>query len=385
MSDDKVATRAIAGAHGDFPSQRPVALPIVQSANFLIDDALNEALDEGDYRTQYLYTRHSNPTVDALQRRLGELHSAEDAVCLASGMAAISAMFIGLTEPGDGVVADTVLYGATTTFLSTFLARMGREVVFADFADPAAIDAAIGSLARPRIVHGETFSNPLVRTLDLPRVVAQAHTAGALMTVDNTFANPAVCRPLEHGADVVLSSLSKSVSGHSDVHGGLVCGAHALIQPVWHAMIHLGSCLDPHAAYLIWRGLKTIAMRTEAAAANTGVVAAALGQNPHVQRVYRADVADRAWLCGGCNVLAFVIGGGNERARALMSALRVVVPATSLGGVESLVSLPYNTSHRTAEAQRQIGLLPGTVRLSVGCEDAGDLVADLNQAIEASG
>jgi methionine-gamma-lyase len=304
---------------------------------------------------------------------------------MASGMAAISAMFIGLTEPGDGVVADTVLYGATTTFLSAYLRGMGREIAFADYRDPASLDAALASLSRPRLVHGETFSNPLVHTLDLPRVAAQAHAAGALLTVDNTFANPVVCRPLENGADVVLASLSKSLSGHSDVHGGLVCGAHTLVQPVWHAMIHLGSCLDPHAAYLIWRGLKTITMRTAVAASNTQVVAEALSKHPQVKRVYRADVDGKRWIHGQCSIVAFVIDGGNERAKALMSALRIIVPATSLGGVESLVSLPYNTSHRTREAQEQIGLLPGTLRFSVGCEDAEDLVEDLMQAIAASG
>lgn len=381
---ERIQTRAIAGAGNDFPKQQPVALPIVQTANFLIDDELNAAFDQGDYRTKYLYTRHSNPTVDALQRRLGELHSAEDAVCMASGMAALSAAFIGLTEPGDGVLADTVLYGATTTFLSKYLKSMGREVVFTDFADADGVDAALASLARPRLVHGETFSNPLLRVLDLPRIAAQAHAAGALLTVDNTFANPTVCRPLEHGADVVISSLSKSVAGHSDVHGGLVCGEHEHIQSVWHAMIHLGSCLDPHAAYLIWRGLKTISMRTDTAAENATLISAALSQHPDVERVYQPSIDGSPWLRHRGAMLAFVVRGGNERAKALMNALHVLVPATSLGGVESLVSLPYNTSHRTPEAQQKIGLLPGTVRLSVGCEHPDDLIADLSQALAAT-
>ncbi|MFT6396474.1 MAG: cystathionine beta-lyase/cystathionine gamma-synthase [Bradymonadia bacterium] len=384
MSDEKIQTRAIAGAGNDFPKQRPVALPIVQTTNFLIDDELNAAFDRGDYRTQYLYTRHSNPTVDALQRRLAELHTAEDSVCMASGMAAISAAFVGLTEPGDGVLADTVLYGATTTFLSKYLAAMGREVVFADFSDVDAVDSALARLARPRLVYGETFSNPLLRVLDLPRIAAQAHAVGALLAVDNTFANPTVCRPLEHSADIVISSLSKSVSGHSDVHGGLVCGKHEHVQQVWHAMIHLGSCLDPHAAYLIWRGLKTISMRTDTAAENALLICDALASHRGVERVYQPPVQDCPWLRHRGSMLAFVVQGGNKRAKALMNALRVMVPATSLGGVETLVSLPYNTSHRTRDAQEKVGLLPGTVRLSVGCEHPDDLIADLQQAMAAT-
>ncbi len=381
MSNEKIQTRAIAGAGNDFPKQQPVALPIAQTATFIIDDELNAAFDAGDYRTKYLYTRHSNPTVDALQGRLAELHSAEDAVCMASGMAAISATFVGLTEPGDGVLADTVLYGATTTFLAKYLAAMGRQIVFADFADPDAVDAALATLTQPRLVHGETLSNPLLRVLDLPRIAEQAHRAGALLTVDNTFANPTVCRPLEHGADIVISSLSKSISGHSDVHGGLVCGKHEHIQSVWHAMIHLGSCLDPHAAYLIWRGLKTIAMRTDTAADNARVISDALRAHSEVERVYQPVVKDCDWLRHRGAMLAFVVRGGNERAKALMKALQIMVPATSLGGVETLVSLPYNTSHRTLEAQQNIGLLPGTVRLSVGCEHPDDLIGDLSQAL----
>ena len=384
MSEQRFATRAIAGPPVDGPGQRPVALPIAQTANFHIDAALNEALDAGDYRTQYLYTRHSNPTVGALQRRLAELHGADDAVCLSSGMAAISATFIALTGPGDGVLADTFLYGATTTFLSEYLARMGRQVVFADYRDADAVWAALESLDRPRVVHGETFANPLLQALDLPRLADQAHGAGAVLMVDNTFANPTVCRPLEHGADVVISSLSKSISGHSDVHGGLVCGRGELVEPVWRAMIHLGSCLDPHAAYLIWRGLKTVAMRTETAARNTSVVADALRAADGVTRIYEADWRGRPWLDGPCNLVAFVVEGGNERAKALLDSLSVIVPATSLGGVESLVSLPYNSSHRTKEAQERIGLLPGTIRLSIGCEDPDDLVRDLLTALRAS-
>lgn len=373
--------------HEQLPGQQPVTLPIVQTTTFVMDAALNAAFERGDYRSEYLYTRHANPTIDVLQRRLAELHSAEDAVCFASGMAAVSTALIALTAPGDGVLADTLLYGATNTFLGEYLTAMGRQVAFAPLADADAARAALDSLERPRLVYGETLANPLVQALDLPAAAALADRAGALLLVDNTFAGPMLCRPLEHGADVVIESLSKSIAGHSDVHGGLVCGSAELVAPVWRGMVHLGGCLDPHAAWMIWRGAKTLAMRTSAAQDNARLVAAALRAEPRVERVYFADEDAGAahWLDGPGAMLSFVVRGGDAAAQRFMDALQFITPATSLGGVESLVSLPYNTSHRTKLSQERIGLLPGTVRLSVGCETAVDLVEDVRRALASLG
>ena len=379
------ATRVIAAHDPPHAHQMPVALPIVQSSTFVIDAALDAAMAAGDWRSEYLYSRHANPTVDALARRLAELHGGADAVAFASGMAAVSAVLVGLTAPGQRVVADQALYGATATFLTTYLSAMGRKVALIDLADAATRAAHVRPLASdpaPPLVYGETLSNPLCRVLDLPVIAAEMAAVGGTFVVDNTFANPLVCRPLAHGAHVVIESLSKSIAGHSDVHGGAVVTDAARGAKVWHAMIHLGGCLDPHAAYLIWRGLKTLAMRTDTARANAGALARALAHTPGVRRVYRAE--DAPWLAHAGAMLAFVVEGGNAAAHRVLDALRVVAPATSLGGVESLASLPYNTSHRTPEAQAQAGLLPGTVRLSVGCEAEADLIADLAQAIAAS-
>ncbi len=381
-------TRLVAGPDAAPAHQEPVTLPIVQTTTFVMDDALNAAFDRGDYRSEYLYTRHSNPTLDALQMRMAELHGAEDAVVTASGMAAVSAALVGLTQPGDTVVADTLLYGAANTFLSQYLAQMGRHVVVVPFADAAALDTALDDAVarnpdRPPLLYGETLANPLVQALDIPRVGQQAARVGATFVIDNTFANPLICRPLEHGAHVVIESLSKSIAGHSDVHGGLVCGDHARVQAAWHAMVHLGGCLDPHAAWLIWRGSKTLAMRTETAQSNARAVAEALRQHPAVMRVHFADeAAERStWLAGPGAMLSVVVTGGNGGAQRFMDALTVMTPATSLGGVESLVSLPYNTSHRTPDSQARIGLEPGTVRVSIGCEAAADLIDDVLNAL----
>ena len=368
-------TRFIAAAEPAPAAQVPVALPIVQTATFVYDSALTDAMAAGDYRTQYLYTRHSNPTLDALQKRLAELHGAEDGVCFASGMAAIASALVALTRERRTIVADTVLYGAATTLLTQYLADMGRRVVFFDLGDPAA-RALASAQTDVGVVYCETLSNPLVRPLDLPAAVEVARAAGARLVVDNTL----VCRPLEHGADLVVESLTKSISGHSDVHGGLVVGSRELVGPVWHAMVHLGGCLDPHAAYLIWRGLKTLALRTDASQQNARAVASALGASADVDHVY-FDETPRPWLHGTVSMLAFVVRGGDNAAQRVLDNLRVITAATSLGGVESLASLPHNTSHRTEQARRLVGLRPGTVRLSVGCEDVADIVADLRRAI----
>lgn len=388
MAHDNAHSRpasAVVARWVDPRQQQPVALPIYQTTTFVMDEALVSAMNRGDYRTEYLYTRMGNPTVRALEERLAALHGAEDGLCTASGMAALSAALIGNTAPGDGIVAAIQLYGVTTAFLVRFLARMGREVVFADTANPEAIAAAAASLAKPAWLLVETISNPLMQVSPIAAQAAQARALGMRLMVDNTFANPLLCRPLALGADLVVESLSKSISGHSDVHGGLVAGAAEPVRLAWDAMVHLGSCLDPHAAALIWRGLKTAVVRTDASCERAAALVGWL-QEQGVERVFHPSLQPgwQATLTAGGPMLSFVVSGGDARAERLLQALKVATPATSLGGVETLVSLPYNTSHRTPEARAQIGLLPGTVRLSVGIEAFEDLRDDLAQALTAS-
>ena len=366
--------------------QQAVALPIYQTTTFVMDEALVTAMNRGDYRSEYLYTRMGNPTVRALEERLAALHGAEDGLCTASGMAALSAALIGNTAPGDGVIAANQLYGVTAAFLRRFLATMGREVVFADTSDPATLAAAAATLRKPAWLLVETISNPLMEVSPIARQAEQAHALGLRLMVDNTFANPLLCRPLTLGADLVVESLSKSIAGHSDVHGGLVAGAAEPVRLAWDAMVHLGSCLDPHAAALIWRGLKTMVVRTDASSARAAALVQWLKGQEGVERVYHPSLQDdwSATVTTGGSMLSFVVTGGDVRAERLLQALRLATPATSLGGVETLVSLPYNTSHRTAEARAMIGLLPGTVRLSVGIEAFEELRDDLAQALAAT-
>ena len=380
------AASIVTRGHELSSSQHPVALPIYQTTTFRIDSALNEAMERGDYRSQYLYTRMGNPTTRALEERLAELHLGRDAVVFASGMGAISSALIAVTEAGDTVLASNELYGVTDAFLDTYLASMGRRVKRCDLSDSGALAAALSD-TQVRWIIAETVSNPLVKVLDIAGVAAAAHTSGARLMVDNTFANPIACRPLSLGADLVIESLSKSIAGHSAVHGGAVVGDDETVSGVWNTMIHFGNCLDPGAAAIIWRGMQTLALRTRAMSDNALSIARFLSGHEAVSEVYfTADEGGAAkaplQACGG--MLSFVVVGGDDRALRLMDAFRVIVPASSLGGVESLASLPFNTSHRNPEARVRCGLLPGTVRLSVGCEDINDLLRDLGRALDIS-
>lgn len=375
-------TRAIVSATDAAPAQHPISLPIWQTTTFRIDARLNAAMAAGDYRSEYLYTRMGNPTVRALERRLAGLHGCEDGVCTASGMGAISAFFLGVVAPGERVLVSSRLYGVTDAFLDGYVAPAGRVVERVDVMDTEALERRLGE-GGATWLYLETLANPLLDAPDLPAILARARSCGVGVCVDNTFANPMICRPVELGAELVIESLSKSIAGHSDVHGGFVGGSAERCARLWHAMIHLGACLDPSAAERIWRGLKTLGMRTDVAGANAQALAGWLGEQEEVTRVYAVE-GERPWLDGGGGMLSFVLRGGDERALRFLDALGLVEAATSLGGVESLASLPFNTSHRQPESRERIGLLPGTVRLSVGCEAAEDLMADLAQALEAS-
>jgi len=368
-------------------NQRPVTMPVCLSTHFVIDDALNAAMKEGDYRSQFLYTRMGNPTVQALERRLAELHEAPACVATASGMAALSTALIALTKPGDVIVADTHLYGVSVTLLKRYLATMGRDVDFVALDHPDALTHAHAKHGSVAWVLGETISNPLLKVLDIPAIVARARAVGARVMIDNTFAGPLVCSPLAVGADVVVESLSKSFSGHGEAHGGAVLGAEADLQLIWEAMIHLGGCLDPDAAYRIWRGSRSLHLRVERASENVRILRDALETCRDVEVIYgRRDSPETlpAWMHTGGTMLAFVLRGGDERALRWLEHLRVIVPATSLGSIESLASLPFNTSHRDPDARAASGILPGTVRLSVGCEHVQDLIDDIMQALDAT-
>lgn len=383
-------TRAVhAGERQEVP-RRPAVLPIYQTAPYLFADAaeLTAAFASGDHTA--LYSRYANPTVRVVEEKLAALEGAEDAVAFASGMAAISATLSTLLASGDRLLAAADVYGGTHSWL-TWLGERHPEVAVERVPLASLADALSGPAPETvRVVYLETPSNPLLACADLRRVAERAHARGAKVVVDGTMASPAVQTPLALGADLVVHSATKFLSGHSDVTAGLVAGDRATIAEIRRTMMWGGACLDPHAAFLVGRGMKTLHLRLERQAANAARLAAFLRDHPRVERVHYPgfDPVARGQMRSGGAMLAFDLAGGSDAGRAaavFLGRLEVFQIIPSLGGVESGVMLPAVTSHRQlTPAQRAAqGIHDGTVRLSCGIEDGDDLEADLGRALAA--
>lgn len=381
-------------------AQRPMALPVHRSTTFRFRTAQEYADVLGGREPGYTYSRIANPTVDAFAAAVAALEGegvggpvAGDA--FGSGMAAISTTLLTLTGAGRHVVASAALYGGTYAVLTRLLRRFGVECSLVERADPAGVAAAI----RPEtaLVYAETLANPTTAVADLPGLAQAAHVAGVPLVVDSTFAGPAVCRPLTHGADLVIHSATKYLGGHSDATGGVVVGRPDLVAAVRDTRSDLGGALGPDDAFLLNRGLATLPLRTARHCATALVYARALAGHPAVLRVEYPglpdhpghDLAGRLFVRGpGGNrygaIVAVTPRGGREAGMAFCDGLRLAAVATSLGGTHTLVSHVASTTHRQLDdaALRGAGIDPGTVRVSIGLEDADDLVADALASLE---
>jgi cystathionine gamma-synthase/O-acetylhomoserine (thiol)-lyase len=388
-------TRAVHTPAPPVPEQEPLGLPVYRTAAWAFETADDYRDVLGDVRPGYSYSRVDNPTADAFAQGVAALEGValDTPVAgqpFASGMAAISTVLMSLTKAGAHVVCPREVYGGTYGLLSDVLARFGVTTSFVDTTDLDAVRAAI----RPEttVLWGETLANPTMTVADLPGLAAVAHEAGLTFVVDSTFASPAVCRPLEHGADVVVHSATKYIGGHSDVTGGVAVASPELIARIRHDRIELGGSLSPDDAFLLHRGLATLPLRVARHCASALVVAAALAEHPLVERV------DHPGLTGhrdhGLAVKLFDEGrygavvtitpqGGREAGVALCDRLQLIRVATSLGGTHSKVSHVASTTHRQLDddALAAAGIGPGAVRISVGLEDPEDLVADVVQAL----
>jgi cystathionine beta-lyase/cystathionine gamma-synthase len=367
-----------------------MATPVFQSSTYELDEATYDDIARTGGAESWWYSRLSNPTVDAVAAKIAALESAEDGLAFASGMAAITSTVHAVTPPAGRIVAARQLYGETYTLFVHTLPDSGRTVTFVDVDD---LEAWRRELPGAAVAYLETLSNPILRVADLPAIAALAHEAGATAIVDSTFATPVNVRPLEHGFDLVLHSATKYLNGHSDLTAGAVVGAHGRIAEIRSVAKTFGGCLAPTAAATLDRSLKTLVVRMERHNDNALALARWLDEHREVEAVFypmlesHPDAAlASALLRGGSGIVSLRVRGGDERAGELMYGLRLIRQATSLGGVESMISAPYNTSHRqlSAEERSAIGILPGTLRLSVGIEDAGDLIGDLDQALAAT-
>lgn len=387
MSNRGQGTKAVHGAKDPRPG--PLTTPIAQTATFTFaSSAEMRRYLEGD-EGLYLYTRYENPTLRELEATLAALEGGEAGLVFASGMAASTTALLSLLKTGDEVIASAALYGGTTKLIREVLANLGIGCRLVAPADLTRLrDHAT---ARSRVVMVESPTNPSVEVLDLQALAAAAHDLGLAVVVDNTFATPILQRPLALGADLVMHSLTKALSGHSDIVGGALVGGRERIEKA-HAMLKvLGGCMDPHAAFLAIRGLKTVHLRVQRQCENALALARHLEGRPKVARVLYPglpshpghEVARRQMSGHFGGIVAFVLEGGLAAAERFYDGLRLIARAASLGGVETLVSLPVHTSHYgyTDEQLEAAGVDPGTVRVSLGVEDASDLLADVDEAL----
>ncbi|MEU3725323.1 aminotransferase class I/II-fold pyridoxal phosphate-dependent enzyme [Streptomyces sp. NPDC031705] len=388
-----IRTRAVHVAHElEVPASRPLSVPLVQSSAFSFDSADELARAMAGPDGAYVYSRRGNPTVRALERTLAGLEGGASAIAFASGMGAISGVLLALLRPGDQVIAQRCLYGGTYAALGDLKERYGVEVDHISGDDVQEFEALAGP--RTRLLVLETIANPTGQVPDLPGLLAAARSLGVLSAVDNSLASPVLCRPVEHGADIVLHSTTKYLAGHSDVLGGAAVFADdALRREVWSRTVELGATADPFAVWLTLRGIATLPLRMREHCANAALLAERLAAHPAVAAVHwpwlgthPSYAMARKVLSGGGGLLSFELHGGREAGRAFVEGVRLARLALSLGGVETLVTHPASTSHRELDegVLARAGIGPGLVRMSVGIEDPEDLWEDVEQALRSS-
>ena len=383
----------LVGGGGPAPEPWPdgMSSPIFQSVTYDLHDRAYADIERTGGESTWWYTRLRNPTIEAAATKLAALEHADGAVVFSSGMAAIATTLLALVGAGGRVVASRDLYGDVFTLFAGELPRHGRSTSFVAIDD---IDGWERELAAGAdLLYVETLSNPMLRVANLPRLAELARGAGAIAVADATFTPPTELRALHHGFDVVLHSATKYLNGHSDLVAGAMAGRADAVSAVRAQAAILGGCIDPHGAWLLDRGLKTLAVRMQRQRENALAIARALAAHAEVEAVAHPCLEDhpdhalaRTLLPAGCPLLSFRVRGGDARAVALLGKLEIVRQATSLGGVETLASAPHNTSHLglSVDERRAAGILPGTIRLSVGIEHAPDLLADLTSALDAT-
>lgn len=384
-------TRAVHARQAVVTGSRPLSVPIFQTSSFVFEDPDALAESMAAPADAFVYSRRGNPTVRALEDLVAELEGGAGALATASGMGAISGVLLSLLSTGDHLIAQRCLYGGTYSVLAELTSRFGIEVTYVGGDDPDEVRQAVRG--NTRLLYLETIANPTTRVADLPALLAVGRALGLLGVVDNSFASPVLCRPLEFGADVVLHSATKYLGGHSDVTAGIAVFATAQLHAsCWKTMVELGSSLDPLAAWLTLRGVQTLGLRMARHCSSAARLADELAAHPAVSAVYwpgRTDHPDHAIarriLADFGGVLAFDLRGGRPAGRTFLAGLGLIGLALSLGGVETLALHPASTTHRELDSQalQAAGIGDGTVRLSVGLEHPDDLWHDIDQALPA--
>jgi cystathionine gamma-synthase len=385
------ATLSVWGGEEDSLIQGATQVPVVYSAAYGYPD-IDTWLDVALGRSPgHIYSRNTNPTVLAFEDKVRLLEGAQAATSFASGMAAISNTLFSLLSPGDRIVSVKDSYGGTNKLFLEFLPRFNIEVELNDTTDHERIEAAIA--AGCKVVYLESPTNPTLKVVDIARIAAAGHRAGAVVVADNTFATPINQNPLALGADLVIHSATKFLGGHADALGGVVCGDREWVRRIYHYREITGAALDPMAAFLLIRGMKTLHLRIRQQNESASRIARWLQGHPSVASVFypglethlHHDIASRQ-MRGYGGVLSFMLKGGFEAVRQVLPKLRLARRAANLGSVETIAGPPATTSHVecSAEEREAMGIPEGLIRYSVGIEDTEELIADLSQALESA-
>jgi cystathionine gamma-synthase len=384
---NRLETKAVRGAADLEKKTGPVATPIYQTSTFEVTDN-DEQLRVTP--TDHFYTRYGNPTNSVAEKTIAELEGVDAALTFASGMGAITTTILALLQTGDHIVAQCDIYGGATKFLAQWLPKLGIETTLVDATDYDQHERAV----RPdtKLLYLESPTNPILRIVDLKRAAAIAQRHKLISMIDGTFGTPINQHPAEFGIDLVMHSGTKYLNGHTDLICGVVAGRGDLIEKIHSTRTTLGNCMDPHASWMLVRGLKTLAVRVARQNENALRVAEFLSQHGKVRRVHYPFLKThpqyalaRQQMSGGGGMVSFEVEGTGEDARRVSEAMRLFTLAPSLGGVESLVSIPVLTSHAmiAPEQRKKMGVTEQMIRLSVGIENADDLIADLEHALQA--
>ncbi len=384
----KPATRLIHAGERGGVAAAPLTTPIYETATFVFDTAQEVVAYNEGKSSRYLYSRYGNPTITSVEQKLAALDESEGALVFSSGMGATTSILMGHLSACDEVVCSAAIYGGTLHLLHDLLSRFGVVARFVSVEELGAPEAVISD--RTRILWFESPINPTLRCVDVRRVAAACRARGVMSVIDNTFASPINQQPLALGVDLAMQSATKYLNGHSDVTGGVVTGPKSLLAPVERARRLIGTVMDPLPAYALGRGLKTLPVRIALHNKNARAVAEFLEGDSRVSQVLYPGLSSHpdhviaaAQMSGFGGMVCFDVGGRQARAEAVFDRLKVIQRAASLGGVESLISLPVLTSQwgHTDEQLQAAGITRGMLRLSVGLEAAEDLIADLDQAL----
>lgn len=378
-------TEAVRGGTDLSKQNGPLSTPIYQTSTFQVTDTEQQLRAT---HSDMFYTRYGNPTHTVAESAIAELEGTDAALLFASGMNAVTTTVLALLKSGDHIVSQRDIYGGVTKFFTQWLPKLGLDVTLVDTND---YDQHVRAI-RPntRMLYLESPTNPMARIIDLKKVSEIAKQHNLISMIDSTFATPINQRPAEFGIDLIMHSCTKYFGGHGDLIAGVVSGRQDLIDQIHETRTTLGGCMDPHAAWLLLRGIKTLAVRVQRQNENTLKIAQFLSTHPQVKAVYYPFLEGNPQrglamqqMSGGGGLLSFEVDGTGEDARRLAESLRLFTLAPSLGGVDSLVTIPVLTSHAmiSSEERRRMGVTEQMIRLSVGIESADDLIADLDRGL----